>query len=130
MKAIVPSGYLGSKGEMWLARIMPEPFSELNYGHSVVFTTPYILTEIDGNNVSPAKRKSWEAFLDRNLKKGGKKDLVTKYGALMKYGRNRHFWNEYIFEGYVTYKEDSIVLAGFPDVPLSMPHSEESQKAR
>ena len=48
----------------------------------------------------------------------------------MKYGRNKYFWNEYIFEGYVNYQEDMIMLAGFPDIPLSMPHSEESQKER
>jgi len=48
----------------------------------------------------------------------------------MKYGKNKYFWNEYIFEGYVNYQEDMIMLAGFPDKPLSMPHSEESQKER
>jgi len=45
IKAIVPSGYMGSQGEIWFARIMPEPFAKLNYGYSVVFTTPYIISD-------------------------------------------------------------------------------------
>jgi len=30
----------------------------------------------------------------------------------------------------VNYEADMIMLAGFPDIPLSMPHSEESHKER
>ncbi|WP_158406115.1 hypothetical protein [Desulfobacula phenolica] len=48
----------------------------------------------------------------------------------MRYGKNKYFWNEYIFEGYVNYKADMITLAGFLNIPLSMSHPEESQKER
>jgi hypothetical protein len=130
IKVIVPSGYQGEKDEIWYARVMPGPFPELNYGYSVVFTTPYILINIDGNRGSSAKRDDWEAFFDRNLKATGEKNKIKAYESFMKYGKNKHFWNEYIFEGFVNYQADMIMLAGFPDIPLSMPHSEASQKDR
>jgi len=130
INAIVPSGYQGKKDEIWYARDMPEPFLDLNYGYSVVFTTPYILIALDGILGSSSKRGDWEAFFDRNLKATGKKDKIKAYESFMKYGKNKYFWNEYIFEGYVNYQEDMIMLAGFPDIPLSMPHSEESMKER
>lgn len=130
IKVIVPSGYQGKKDEIWYARVMPGPFPELNYGYSVVFTTPYILINLNGNIGSSAKRDDWEAFFDRNLKATGEKDKIKAYESFMKYGKNKHFWNEYIFEGFVNYQADMIMLAGFPDIPLSMPHSEESQRER
>jgi hypothetical protein len=130
IKVIVPSGYQGKRDEIWYARVMPEPFQDQNYGYSVVFTTPYILIEIQGNRGSSAKRDDWEAFFDRNLKAAGEKDKIKAYESFMKYGKNKYFWNEYIFEGYVNYQEDMIMLAGFPDIPLSMPHSKKSQKKR
>ncbi|MBC2703777.1 hypothetical protein [Desulfobacula sp.] len=130
IKVIVPAGYQGKKDEIWYARVMPDPYKNLSYGYSLVFTTPYILVDINGNLGSSAKRDDWEAFFDRNLKAAGKKDKIKAYKSFMKYGKNKYFWNEYIFEGYVNYQEDMIMLAGFPDIPLSMPHSEESQKER
>jgi hypothetical protein len=128
IKAIVPTGYQGYKDQVWFARVMPVPYPELNCDYWVVFTTPYILTEMKGNGVVPATRDGWEAFFDRNLKTGGKQDTLKKYHSLMKYGENRHFWNEFIFEGYVNYQQDVIFLAGYPDIPLSMPLSKESQE--
>ncbi|MCD4676035.1 MAG: hypothetical protein K8S18_08580 [Desulfobacula sp.] len=130
IKVIVPSGYQGKENEIWYVRVMPVPFPELNYGYSVAFTTPYILIDLDGNLGSSAKLDDWEAFFDRNLKAVGKKDKIKAYESFMKYGKNKYFWNEYIFEGYVNYEDDMIMLAGFPDIPLSMPHSEASQKKR
>lgn len=130
IKVIVPSGYQGKKDEIWYARVMPEPFPELNYGYSLVFTTPYILVDLDGKIGSSAKRDDWEAFFDRNLKAGGKVEKISAYESFMKYGINKHFWNEYIFEGYVNYEADMIMLAGIPDIPLSLPHSKESQRER
>ena len=46
----------------------------------------------------------------------------------MKYGLERNYWNEYIFEAYVNHQHDMILLTGFPDIPLSRPHSKESQE--
>ena len=141
MKAISPAGYLGETGQMWYARIMPEPFPEIGYGYGVVFTTPYVIVEIDGNNrlLHPSEKK-WMEFFERSLAKINIKDPIAAYEFFMKYGLSRqkmnyrrpgmHYWNEYVFEGYVNHQDDMIVLAGYPDIPLSRPHSKESQELR
>ncbi len=126
IKAIVPSGYKGEQGQIWFARVMPEPFSELNYGYSVVFTTPYIILEMIDGEIFSANERSWLAFFERTLEKTGIKEAIPAYEYFMKYGLNRHYWNEYVFEGYVNHKYEMIMLAGFPDIPLSRPHSRES----
>ena len=129
-KLIVPSGYRGEKDEIWYVRVMPAPFPELNYGYSVAFTTPYIIIDLNGQIGTSANRENWEAFFDRNLKASNDKDRINAYESFMKHGKNKFYWNEYIIEGYVNYKSDMIFLAGFPDIPLSLPLSVESQKER
>ena len=128
IKVIVPSGYMGRQGEIWFARIMPEPFAKLNYGYSVVFTTPYILTEMQNEQFVSSSEMSWDLFFERNLGKTKIEDKNRAYEFLMKFGLNRHYWNEYIFEGYVNHQDDMILLAGFPDIPLSRPHSRENSE--
>ena len=127
IKVIVASGYLGEHGQIWFARVMPEPFPELSYGYSVVFTTPYIISEMIDDRFIFSNEKNWLSFFERNLEKTAIKEKVRAYEYLMKYGLNRHYWNEYIFEGYVNHEHEMILLAGFPDIPLSRPHSKESQ---
>lgn len=128
MKAIAPSGYVGRPGEMLLARIMPDPFPELNYGYSVVLTTPYIISEMQDNRFIVANEEKWLSYFERSQKKTKIKDKKDSYEALMKYGRNRHYWNEYIFEGYVNHTKEMVLLAGFPDDPSSRPHSDENSE--
>jgi hypothetical protein len=123
---IVPSGYLGKLGEIWLVRLMPEPFPELNYGYSAVFTTPYVISEMQNNRFVMASEEKWELFFERTREKTKIEDKKRSYEFLMKYGINRHYWNEYIFEGYVNHTNDMILLAGFPDIPSSRPHSKEN----
>lgn len=141
MMAISPSGYMGEAGQIWYARIMPEPFPELGFGYAVVFTTPYVIVELVGRNRSRnAPERNWMDFFERNLPKTNVKDAVAAYKFFMKYGLSRqqlayrrpgmHYWNEYVFEGYVNHKDNMIILAGYPDIPLSRPHSKESQELR
>ncbi|MBU1170868.1 MAG: hypothetical protein KKD44_15010 [Proteobacteria bacterium] len=125
--AIIPSGYLGERGQVWFARILPEPLPEYSLGYSVVFTTPYILMENDNNSNSYANEKGWISYMERNLEKTGKKEASTAYEFLMKFGFNKTYWNEYIFQGYAGYMDEAVFLAGYPDLPLSMPHSKERQ---
>jgi hypothetical protein len=127
VRAVVPSGYHGNRDEIWLARILPEPFPELNYGYSVVFITPYVISEMQNDRFIYTGEDKWEAFFERIRGKTKTDDKKSAYEFLMKYGLNRHYWNEYIFEGYVNHREDMILLAGFPDDPLSRPHSRENE---
>jgi hypothetical protein len=127
IKAIVASGYKGDQGEIWFARIMPEPFEELPLGYSVVFTTPYVIGEVRGKLFYQVSDQiGWLAFFERTLKNTGEKNDTAAYEELMKYGLSRHYWNEYIFEAYVNDIQGAILLTGFPDIPLSRPHSRES----
>ncbi len=129
--ATVPSGHKGQAGEIWLARIMPDPFEELPFGYSVVFTTPYVIWRLEGDSLyEEGDRKGWLAFFERTLGKTGKSDRIAAYEHLMKYGLSRHYWNEYIFEAYVNHVREAIFLTGFPDLPLSRPHSRESADLR
>lgn len=123
MTAIVPSGYFGETGEMWLARVLPPPGAGgAEYG--VVFTTPYVLGEIEkGSLFKNASEEKWKAYFDRNLKKTGIAEETAAYEALMKYGLTKNYWNEYIFLSYVNYRNNTILLAGFPDRPATLPHS-------
>jgi len=127
IQAIVPSGYLGNTGEIWCARIMPEPLE--GFGYSVVFITPYVIGEVKGDKFYPISNEGdWLTFFDRNLDKTGIKEKILAYESFMKYGLERNYWNEYIFEAYVNHRHDMIWLTGFPDIPLSKPHSKESQE--
>ena len=129
IKAIVPSGYRGGPGEIWLARIMPEPFEELPLGYSVVFTTPYVIGMVRGKLFyQMSDHTEWQAFFERTLGNTGKTNDTAAYEQFMKYGLSRHYWNEYIFEAYVNDVQGAILLTGFPDIPLSRPHSRESSR--
>jgi len=128
IKVIVPSGYMGSLGEIWFVRILPEPFAKLNYGYSVVFTTPYIISEMRNGRFVYSNEKNWNLFFERNLGKTRIADKNRAYEILMKFGLNRHYWNEYIFEGYANHQDDMVLLAGFPDIALSRPHSDENSE--
>lgn len=141
LKAVSPAGYLGKTGEIWYARIMPEPFPEIGYGYGIVFTTPYVLVEIDKNDrLLASSEKKWMEFFERNLPATGLKSPAAAYEYFMKHGLSRqkmkyprsgmHYWNEFVFEGYVNHQDNMILLAGYPDMPLSRPHSAETQALR
>ena len=112
------TGYVGSKGEIWLACIMESPFGLLNY--HVVFTTPYILRH--------HTKEQWIEYFQRNGI--DKKDALfkDKLDSLMRYGtgkdknQSRLYWLEYIMDGYDGYRSDVIFLRGIPDLPKTLPH--------
>lgn len=104
---IVPSGWRGARGELWLARMLPPPLGAAEV--SVVFTTPYVLRG--------ASERDWVAYLDRAL--GAAKGDADETVAVLKYGID---WSEYIFAGYAGHVTEAISLEGLPDVPASLPH--------
>ncbi|MGA6926763.1 MAG: hypothetical protein WBY88_13830 [Desulfosarcina sp.] len=123
VEAIVPAGYAGQTGEIWLTRLLPEPFPDQGRGYSVVFLTPYILGELNGNRYTTGPAAQWEAFFERTLPKLGIKEPVPAYEKLMKTGLARNYWNEFIIDGFVTSMAEMIMLAGYPDVRASLPHA-------
>lgn len=104
---IVPSGWQGARGEIWLARVLPPPVGAADV--SLVFTTPYVLRA--------ASESDWTAYLDRAL--GAAKGNAGKSAAVLKHGVD---WSEYIFAGYAGHVTEAIFLEGLPDVPASLPH--------
>lgn len=127
VRCVCTSGYIGTPGEIWFTRILPEPFPELGYGYSVVLVTPYVLGREEGGYYrNTGSLGNWQAFLDRTLAKEGKADKVAAYEKLMKYGLNRYYWNEYIFQGYANYDDCVVFLAGIPDQPDTLPHFDDN----
>jgi hypothetical protein len=124
IKAISPSGYLGQAGEVWLVRVLPPPFDELELDYSVVFTTPYLLGKLGSfNGFVTAVEDDWLAFFQRTLGTSDPAAQVEAYERLMKMGASRNYWNEYIFLAYRNHRSDVIFLEGIPDQPETLPHS-------
>jgi hypothetical protein len=114
-RAIVPAGYKGQKNENWYVRLLPPPLP--GGKEHVVFTTPYIVVHPDFGE--------WLAYFRRTLPATAGFDDYERH---MKYGPTRQYWNDYVFEAYVSHQADAIHLAGLPDVPESRPHSEVSEE--
>jgi hypothetical protein len=123
------SGYAGQPGELWLVRVLPPPAPALHLGdYAVVFNTPYVLGVLDeSGRWSRTPEASWRGYFERTLAKVKANDPTAAYEQLMKYGLSRQYWNEYIFVAYANHRADCIYLAGWPDVPDSLPHSEAGQ---
>ena len=129
IETVVPSGYRGTQGEIWFARVMPPPFETGQFGYSVVLTTPYVVGELqDKSHFLRGSEKGWLEYFERNLKKTGRGDKASAYEFLLKYGLDRTYWNEYVFLAYVNHQQDMILLAGFPDTPASLPHSAQGEQ--
>jgi hypothetical protein len=110
---------------------LPEPFETLRLGHSLVFTTPYVVCREHEGKFLFADLDEWRAFFARTLPQTGIADAGEAYAHLLKYGLSPNYWNEYVFEAYVNHQSDMILLAGFPDLPATRPHSRVNQaKAR
>ena len=126
IKAISPSGYLGNRDEIWLARVFPPPFDNELFNYSIVFTTPYVLGKIGRRKeFIPFVERDWLAYFDRNLSQTKIDEKELAYEHLMKYGLSRNYWNEYVFLSYRNHRHDMILLEGFPDIPSSLPHYSE-----
>ena len=112
-RAVVPSGHRGDKGELWLVRVLPPPLP--GGSPHVVFTTPYVI-------LKPGPEE-WLAYFARSGPKIDPGNPQRAYEILMKYGLERNYWNEYVFEAYVNHRTEVVFLAGLPDVEESRPHS-------
>jgi hypothetical protein len=129
IKAISTSGYLGNAGEVWFARVLPPPFATAAFDYSVVFTTPYVLGKLGPRREFVSfVEEDWLAYLKRSLPKTNQETEVSAYDYLMKYGLSRNYWNEYIFLSYRNHRHDMILLEGIPDIPATLPHTDEGRE--
>lgn len=111
----VASGYTGKVGEIWYARVMPPLFDLSDY--SVVFGTPYIISEVFGRNI----QTEWLGYFERQLSISQNINKEKSYQDFMKFGRNKDFWMEYITLAYLGFSSESIDIGGIPDIPESLP---------
>jgi hypothetical protein len=71
-----------------------------------------------------ARREEWQAYFQRICKQSPAQARAEECEQHLKHGPTLHYWNEYVFEGYVNHRHEAIFLAGFPDVPESRPQSD------
>jgi hypothetical protein len=112
---LVPAGYIGRPGEVWLARALPPPSPA--FAEGVVFTTPYVIRGYG--------ERAWRAFLKRTLARIQAPDEPSAYAALMKWGLSPFYWHEFIFQAYAGHELEVVYLTGLPDVRASRPHGQE-----
>ncbi len=110
---LFPGGYKGKIGDLVFTRLVPT-FDGKN--HYISITTPYVFV---GN-----PWREWQMFFERNGIKKNTVGFEPKLHKFLKYGKNRRYWSEFIFEAYFNHKEDRIFLTGIPDRPETLPHSE------
>ena len=113
-RCLVPAGYLGEAGQIWYARVLEPPFPGTT--EHLVFTTPYIILQ--------TRREEWLAYFQRACTQTSPQARNHAYEQYLKRGPTLHYWNEFVFEGYVNHRHEAIFLAGFPDVPESRPNSD------
>ena len=113
----VPSGYLGSEGQVWFARVLP-PIDRLGDPHFMI-TTPYVFRE--------EPESVFVDYLEREIArmKQANRQLEADdvHYHLMKYGSEPNHWNKYIFLAYSNFQYEAIFLTGIPDIPHSLPQS-------
>jgi hypothetical protein len=115
--AVCESGYTGSAGELWFARVLP---SLLGQSDHVVFTSPYVLIAPDEG--------SWIEYFNRIAAQDPDRPRIEALEQHLKWGPTRRYWTEFVFEGYVNHEPGAIFLKGLPDVPESRPHSREYRR--
>jgi hypothetical protein len=108
------SGYRGTKGELWYARLLPPLDPEMGHYHTV-FTTPYVLIE--------TKPEDWTQFFQRSLPGVKDGEQRTALHQFLKHGSDANYWNEYVFKAYVNHQYDAIFLTGIPDLNATLPHA-------
>jgi hypothetical protein len=113
--AICESGYTGSVGELWFARVLPPALP--GKSDHVVFTSPYVLVTPDATG--------WMEYFDRIAAEDPQRPRIEALERHLKWGTSRRYWTEFVFEGYVNHRPGAIFLKGLPDLPESRPHSRE-----
>jgi hypothetical protein len=114
-RAVCESGYRGSIGELWFARVLPPALPR--HTEHVVFTSPYVLIAPDV--------KGWLEYFDRIVAKNPQRPRIEALERHFKWGTSPRYWTEFIFEGYVNHTPGAIFLKGLPDIAHSRPHSRE-----
>jgi hypothetical protein len=111
-RCICPTGYKGSKGEIWYVRIAPNIDSIYNY--HIILNTPYVIINY--------KEKDWISYFQRQSITKENIHYSEKLYQLLKYNSDNKYWHNYIMDAYVNSFYDRISLTGIPDLKGTKPH--------
>ena len=134
VKVLSTGQYYGVPGEIWFVQLFSDPIGN-HFDYSINFTTPYVIIDLPlGQKINGDfsklfyKEKQWIDFIERNSPavKCKSKEKSEIYNHFMKYGREKHYWPEYVFQAYVNHSSMAIWLTGFPDKPASLPHANDN----
>jgi len=109
-----PTDYSGKRGELWYVRLADSLDPE-TAPYSIMITTPYILVE--------TKKSDWVSYLQRAMPKLKGESVAERLYDLLKHGRDRFQWHEFVFQGYVDATSEVVYLTGIPDRPETLPHA-------
>ena len=110
-EALIPSGFKGRAGDLILIRLLP-PVPECGLPW-VGMTTPYVLVG--------CREADWLEYFKRHQILPGTVGCEERLRRHLKDGRDKFYWSEFVFWGYVNFRSDAIFLAGFPDQPHTQP---------
>jgi hypothetical protein len=113
------SGYAGEVGKIWFGRVLPSLSGLSSTACHIFMGTPYIFEKQDKNGIL--------AFLERAIHKVKGNSREESYRKFMKFGLEKRYWPNFIFNAYVNFEPGAIFLTGVPDIPLTQPHSPESE---
>lgn len=108
------SGYPGRTGQVWYVRVLPPFVTGSN--RSVTMGTPYVFKD----STRLTSEDMWEAFFQRHMaSQVGAGHSLREY---LKSGKSLGYWLEFIFQAFVSYTGNMILVTGVPDNPASLPH--------
>lgn len=96
--------FSGQAGDVVYTRIMPDLFGD---GTFTAFGVPYQLLGYSENE--------WLNYLKRHGIESGTENFEQRFYKHMKYGKDRNYWVEFTFWGYLQHRPDVIYLMGLPD---------------
>ena len=103
--AIIASGFRGKAGDLILIRLLPPvPDCGLPW---VGLTTPYVLVG--------CREGDWLEYFNRYQIVPGTVGCDERLRRHFKVGKDRFYWIEFAFWGFINFRSDAIFLAGFPD---------------
>ena len=117
-----PSGYFGAEGMLRFVRLGPPELHDAEYWTEL--TTPYIL---QGHSAD-----DWTRYLHSVMPQSVGLDgtastrVEDRLAAVFQEDCGALPWLEFIFQGYHSYRGETVFLTGIPDDPASLPHAEES----
>lgn len=110
------SGYSGRQGEVWYVRLLPPLVDGSN--RSVTMGTPYVFRD--------SSHRTWEELFKRYM--ASECGVGYSLRDYLKYGKSPRYWLKFVFQAFVGYTGNMILITGVPEDPASLPHADPKQR--